>query len=123
MPRFLLDANLSQKVGRYLTEHLQIDVISLQGMRQGQLPDHQVVQMAHAQRRVVITLDRDFANRFERGERPVIGVVFLDLPAALRTTPHINRRLAQFFEDDAEIASVENSLVTITESDVRVLHG
>ncbi|MBA3643547.1 MAG: DUF5615 family PIN-like protein [Chloroflexia bacterium] len=46
--RFLLDANLSPNVGRFLTRQVQLDVFSLQGQRLGQLPDHEVIRMARS---------------------------------------------------------------------------
>jgi predicted nuclease of predicted toxin-antitoxin system len=119
--RFLLDANLSPKIGRFLTEQFQLDVVSLQGQRLGQLPDHEVIRMAHSEKRVVITLDRDFASRFERAERPHIGVIYLDLPNALRTIPEINRILAQLFNDHGERIAFDSCLVVVTEHEVRTV--
>lgn len=121
--RFLLDANLSPKVGRFLTQQLGLDVYSLQGRGLGQLPDHEVVRMARSTGRVIITLDRDFAEHFHRTTRPDIGVVYLDLPNRLRTTPEINRLLEAFFRQHAEGVDFEHALVTIAEHEVRIVHG
>jgi predicted nuclease of predicted toxin-antitoxin system len=121
--RYLLDANLSQKVGRFLARELQLDVISLQGKRLGQLPDHEVVLMARSQRRVIITLDRDFAEFFHHTARHDIGIIYLDLPNSLRTIPHINQILVAFFRQAAHGVDLERSLVTITEHEVRIVRG
>jgi predicted nuclease of predicted toxin-antitoxin system len=121
--RYLLDANLSQKVGRFLARELQLDIVSLQGQRLGQLPDHEVVRMARSHRRVIITLDRDFAEYFHRTARPDIGIIYLDLPNVLRTIPHINKILDAFFRQAAHGIDLEHSLVTITEHDVRIVRG
>jgi predicted nuclease of predicted toxin-antitoxin system len=121
--RFLLDANLSPKVGRFLARQLRLDVVSLQGRGLGQLPDHEVLQMARSTGRVIITLDRDFAEHFHRTQRPDIGIVYLDLPNPLRTIPHINRLLEAFFRQHAASVDLEHALVTITEHEVRIVRS
>ena len=121
MALFLLDANLSPKVGRFLTQQLQLDVISLQGQRLGQLPDHEVIRMARATGRVIITMDGDFAEYFHRAQRPNVGIIYLDLPNCLRTIPEINRLLAAYFRAHAEGVDLEHSLVIITEHEVRIV--
>ena len=123
MPRYLLDGNLSPKVARFLARQFQLDVISLQGKRLGQLPDHEFVRMARSEGRVIITLDRDFAEYFHRTSRPDIGIVYLDLPNSLRNVPEINRVLEAFFKQSPHDIDLEHSLVTITEHEVRIVHG
>lgn len=61
MPKFLLDANLSPKHGRYLSMRFGLDVESLLTRGLGELSDHEVLRLAKSSGRVVITLDRDFA--------------------------------------------------------------
>ena len=120
MTLYLLDANLSPKVGRFLTRQLRLDVFSLQGQHLGQMPDHEVIRMARSTRRVIITLDGDFAEFFHRTERPEIGIIYLDLPNTSRTIPEINRLLELFFRLHAEQIDLEHSLVTITDREVRI---
>lgn len=121
--RFLLDANLSPKVGRYLPHQFQLDVFSLQGQRLGQLPDHEVIRMARSTGRVIITLDGDFAAYFHRTQRPNLGIIYLNLPNRLRLTPEINRLLAAFFREHAEGIDLQHALVVITEHEVHILHS
>jgi predicted nuclease of predicted toxin-antitoxin system len=121
--RYLLDANLSPKVARFLARQFQLDVISLQGKRLGQLPDHEFVRMARSEGRVIITLDRDFAEYFHRTSRPDSGIVYLDLPNSLRNIPEINRVLEAFFKQSPHDIDLEHSLVTITEHEVRIVRG
>lgn len=123
MARFLLDANLSPKVARFLTREFNLDVLSLQGQRLGQLPDHEVIRMARSLGRVIITLDGDFAEYFHRAHRPDIGIIYLDLPNPLRTIPEISRLLAAFFLHHAAGVDLEHSLVIITEHEVRIVRG
>lgn len=121
-PRLLLDANLSPKVGRNLSTHLQLDVLSRQGLRLGQLPDNDVIRMARSMRRVIVTMDRDFADVYHRVPRSEIGIVYLDLPNTLRTVPEISRLLIEFFESLGDNDNLEHSLVVITGDHVRIIH-
>lgn len=82
---------------RFLTRQLSLDVVSLQGQGLGQLPDQEVIRMARSLGRVIVTLDRDFAEYFHRTQRLDIGIIYLDLPNPLSTIPQINRLLAAFF--------------------------
>jgi predicted nuclease of predicted toxin-antitoxin system len=119
--KFLLDANLSPRVARFLIEQFQLDVISLQGKRLGALPDREVVALVRAQRRVVITLDRNYSDYFLDAPTRSIGVIHLDIPTRLRYIPAINRLLASFFSQHAEGLDLEHSLVIIRE-DCLIVH-
>jgi predicted nuclease of predicted toxin-antitoxin system len=110
-------------VGRFLVTRLDLDVLSLQGQRLGQLPDREVIQMARSAGRVIITLDRDFADYFAHTERPDIGIIYLDLPNSLRTIPDINRLLAELFRRHASSIDLEHSLETITLDQVPIRRG
>ena len=79
--------------------------------------------MARSEGRVIITLDRDFAEYFHRTSRPNIGIVYLDLPNSLRNIPEINRVLEAFFKQSPHDIDLEHSLVTITEHEVRIVRG
>lgn len=79
--------------------------------------------MVRSQERVIITLDRDFAEYFHRSQRPAIGIIYLDLANSLRTIPGINGLLGAFFRDLAEGADFEHVLVIITERVVRMAHN
>jgi predicted nuclease of predicted toxin-antitoxin system len=120
--KFLLDANLSPRVGRFLTDHLHLDVVSLQGQRLGELPDHAVIRMARDQGRVIITLDRDYSDYFLAAPGRSVGIIYLDIPNRLRFIPEINRLLAAFFELHASTIELERSLVTIGEDHIVIQH-
>lgn len=79
------------------------------------------MRMARSEGRVIITLDRDFAEYFHRTSRPDIGIIYLDLPNSLRTIPEINRLLEAFFRQSSHGVDLEHALVTITEHDVRIV--
>jgi predicted nuclease of predicted toxin-antitoxin system len=117
---FLLDANLSPKIARFLATEFGYDVLALQLLELGKLPDHDVLRRARLMRRVIITLDRDFARFAEQITRPPVGIIYLDLPNSLRYTPEIKLILGEFFRIHAPIIELEHSLVVITENEVRI---
>lgn len=121
--RFLLDANLSPRVARFLIERFHLDVTSLQGQGLGELPDHEVIKLARQQGRVIITLDRDYSDYFLTSSRQSIGIIHLDVPSRLRYIPHINRLLADFITHHAATIDLEHSLVVIREDSVVIHHG
>jgi predicted nuclease of predicted toxin-antitoxin system len=90
-------------------------------LRLGELPDHEVIRMARAHGRVIITLDRDFAEYFSRAERPNIGIIYLNLPNSHRPVAEINRVFAGFFGEHAASIDLEHALVTVTERTVTVV--
>ena len=122
MPKFLLDANLSPKTARFLTATFGFDVVALQASRLGELPDHEVGEMARSQGRVIITLDRDYLAVFARSHPSPVGIIYLDLPNTHRYIPAINRILERFFRTQAPTINLEQALVTITEASVSIVH-
>lgn len=122
MPTFLLDANLSPKTARFLADRFGLDVLVLRGARQHRLSDPEVIALAHAHGRVIITLDRDYAAYFFRTARPVVGIIYLDLPNTHRFVPEINRLLERFFSTLEADLDLEHALVTITEASVSIVH-
>lgn len=121
--KFLLDANLSPRVERFLVERFQLDVTSLQGQGRGELPDHEVIKLARQQGRVIITLDQDYSDYILASPRQPIDIIHLDLPSRLRYIPAINRLLADFFTRHAVTIDLEQSLVVIWEDSVVIHHG
>jgi predicted nuclease of predicted toxin-antitoxin system len=82
--KFLLDANLSPKIARYLARQHRLDVKWLLSIGLAQIPDNQVLAVAARENRVIITLDQDFEDFFfhsARAHQP--GIRFLDLRAGL----------------------------------------
>ncbi|CAA9586534.1 MAG: hypothetical protein AVDCRST_MAG87-4020 [uncultured Thermomicrobiales bacterium] len=123
MPRYLLDANLSPKVGRYLSVQFGLDVRSLLAMGLGEIPDHEVLRLARSAGRVVITLDRDFVQPFSTGERFEQGVIYLDLPNSRRYIPDIQQILGAFFQDEAGTIDLEHALVILGEDRMEIYHS
>lgn len=114
MTKYLLDANLSPKTGRYLAATFGLDVESLHGLRLGGLSDPEVARRALRSGRVVITLDSDFESAntglFEASQ----GVIYLDLPNEFRPVREVNRILGGFFSQQSADLLLEDSLIVIT---------
>ena len=62
--------------------------------------------MAGSLGRITITLDRDVVESFHHTERPIDGIIDLDLPNPLRTIPGVNRLLAAFFVSTTRASSL-----------------
>jgi len=120
MTKFLLDANLSPKVGKFLSKTLGFDVESLQGLRLGDLVDSQVAQRGLRTGRVVITMDSDFESADTGLFEASGGVIYLDLPNEFRVVPEICRILSEFFSGEGSRIELEEMLVVITPDGIDV---
>ena len=74
--------------------------------------------MAHRQGRVIITLDRDFADHVLTSNRPPVGVIYLDLPNTHRTVAAVNRILDRFFDVETPGLVLDGSLTTLTDAGI-----
>jgi predicted nuclease of predicted toxin-antitoxin system len=117
---FLLDANISPKLGRFLEIRFGLSIVSTEPQQLGLLTDHEIIKIARSTASVIITLDQDFANYFLRTKRPRLGVIYLDLPNELRRTPEIKRLLSTFFSTHAATIDLKRSLVILTESQIHI---
>lgn len=120
-PKFLLDANLSPKIVRYLTRQFGFDVYSLLHHGRGEIGDPDVLRLARSTRRVIITLDRDFIEPSTLLGQKVQGVIYLDLPNGHRYIDDIERLLQSFFSTVADDVDLEHSLV-ILQIDRAIIH-
>lgn len=120
MPKFLLDANLSPKIGRFLSAQFDLDVLSLLTMGLGEISDHEVLRLARASGRVVITLDRDFVQPYSAAGRVDPGVIYLNLPSSRRYIPDIQQILSSFFRHQAAGIDVEHALVILSEDQIEI---
>lgn len=119
--RFLLDANLSPRIGRFLAKRHGLEIKSLLAEGLAEVDDQIVVGMAKDEDRVVVTLDRDFQTMFFKSSNwPEAGIVYLALPSRARKIANIRRILDDFFTRDAPSIDFERSLVVITDLDVIV---
>jgi predicted nuclease of predicted toxin-antitoxin system len=121
--RFLLDANLSPKIGRALALEFGIDIRSIFETHSHRLPDPDVMRAAHAERRIVITADRDYIDLFYSMRRLGVSVIYLDLHEEHRRVPNMIERLKKFFIESAPGIQFDAVLITVTKWDVRVDEG
>ena len=119
MSSFLLDANLSPKLARFLTTTFGFDVESLLALGLGHLPDPEVVTLAKSRGRVIVTLDEDFGEIYYRHERGAIGVVYLKVQDQANVA--VERVLERFFREDAAGIDLDRSLVVVPEHRGRVV--
>ena len=78
--RFLLDQSTDARLIALLTQHGHDATRVARDYPHG-LPDAQVLALAHAERRIVITDDRDFGELIFRRGQPHAGVIYLRLGA------------------------------------------
>lgn len=96
------------------------DVLSLYDEQLERLPDERVAALARRLGRVIVTLDGDFTRIFASQRGPGPGIIYLDLPNTHRSLRAIRGILDEFFRHHAGSIDFENSLVTITEREVRI---
>jgi len=93
--------------------------LSLIEAKLGGLSDEQVVVLAKQLRRVIITVDNDFGEIYYRHERGNIGVILLRLEDESRGA--VEQVLSRFFRGAAAEIDLEQSLVVLTESTMRIV--
>lgn len=121
--RYLLDANLSPKIAYALRSEFPIDVVSLISEGLDGLPDHLVLRMARMQDKIIITQDGDFARYFYQRRSEPLNVIYVDLPKELRNIPGILATLRRFFGEHVESVDFIDTLVLLTEFNMRVVKG
>jgi len=88
--RFLLDQSTDARLIAHLTQHGHDATRVARDYPHG-LPDAQVLALAHAERRIVITDDRDFGELIFRRGQPHAGVIYLRLGAFADLSTRIGR--------------------------------
>jgi predicted nuclease of predicted toxin-antitoxin system len=119
MTKFLLDANLSPKTAQFLSQTFGLDAVSLVTLGQGGLADADVIALAEAEDRVIITLDLDFGELYHQRAAGEIGVMILRLRDETRTA--VEAALARFFRTVAVTIDLDRTLVIIEETRIRVV--
>lgn len=111
--KFLVDECTGPAVARWL-EQRGHDVLSVYDAARG-LDDDAVIEMAHAELRILITNDRGFGEKVFRERRPHHGVVFLRLgnERAANKIRVLDGLLTQYSE------RLPNQFVVVTENRVR----
>jgi len=76
LPPLLADANVALSVVRFLRDQ-GTDVRSLTEEGQGRLDDDMILELARADKRFVLTHDRDFGRLAMAGGMPLHGILYL----------------------------------------------
>lgn len=74
--QFLTDENIDAELVEFLRQQ-GLDVLDIKEMQMFRLPDKDVLGMAYAQSRVVISQDSDFGTLIFRDKAPFIGAIYL----------------------------------------------
>lgn len=96
--RFLCDQNLERRVSAWLIDighDVAVGVVDYDG----RLLDPDVLAIAQAERRILVTNDKDFGELIWRRRLPHAGVIFFRMPAA--TAEQKIERLAVVLRDYA----------------------
>jgi predicted nuclease of predicted toxin-antitoxin system len=79
-PKFLVDVGVETKVENYLREE-GYDLKTVRAINP-RLPDEAIVQLAIADSRMIVTMDKDFGELVYRWRRPHAGVLLLRMEEA-----------------------------------------
>ncbi|TAK28664.1 MAG: hypothetical protein EPO21_22505 [Chloroflexota bacterium] len=112
--KFLLDESTDYRIAAYLisTGH---DVTAIAHEYPSALADYQVLELAHAELRVLITEDRDFGELVFRRRLPHAGVILLRLQ-----TVEINAKIDRLSHLLARYSDQLQQFLVLTERGVRV---
>ncbi len=116
--RLLLDANLSPETASFLRS-LGLDTKSLIEMGLGALEDQKVAELAHRDRRIIITFDLDFGEMYYFATAKKLNVIVLRLND--QRVEAVNAVLKQFFKMHTDLfGNKYKRLVIVSVSGVRV---
>ncbi len=111
--------DLSPETREHLSTQHGLDVVDLITSRQAGLSDAEVVALAKAEGRVIVTFDLDFGEIYHFAERGKIGVIVLRLDD--QTVESVNRVLDSFFTSVAGGIDLDRSLVILDGRRTRVI--
>lgn len=115
-PRLLLDENIGHLVESALHKR-GFDVVSVMRIMPG-APDHEVLERARVEQRIIVTLDKDFGYWVHRQAKRHAGVIYLRLK---RESPaEIQRALNTFADHFSELS---NKFAKITENRLVIRNG
>jgi predicted nuclease of predicted toxin-antitoxin system len=113
--RFLVDECSGPGLAKWLREQ-QHDVFSVYDEARG-LTDSKVLEKAHMEDRILITLDKGFGERAFRQKEPHKGIILLRLDDE-RTSNKI-AAMARLLADHAD--RLANRFAVVTESTIRIV--
>ena len=112
--RLLLDENLGVVPARALRK-AGFDVVSIAENDCG-ISDDIVIRRAHEEKRIVVTLDKDFGTLVYREHEEHCGVVLLRL--AQESAQRVTEILVELFKEHGQ--KLENKFTVVTETSIRI---
>ncbi|MEW6357173.1 MAG: DUF5615 family PIN-like protein [Planctomycetota bacterium] len=114
--RFIVDVNVGRRIANFLVQEGH-DAVWVGDLGQ-ELPDTAILEMGFRDRRVILTIDKDFENLAFRRRLPFFAIV--RLPS--EPYPQTRSRLTDLLREHANDISPGN-VVCVTSAGVRVRHG
>lgn len=118
MARYLVDANLSPKVAEYLIDQRGQNAVSLIAIGLQHIPDSEVVNMAIAENRIIVTLDNGFGETYFKRAPGQFGVILMRLSD--QATVAVIAALDRFFRQESDPDLHARSLVVLSETTIRI---
>lgn len=120
MRRLLFDANLSPRTAEYIRAKFGFDVDHLARRGLAYLNDEQIVGLATAESRIVVTEDLDFGRLYYHFKRATIGIIVLRVRP--QSADAANAALDRLFSDPTTIdRPLERAIVVIDNRRVRIV--
>jgi len=111
---FLLDENIGVKTAGFLSE-LGYNAKSVAKDLQG-AKDKDILRVAFKEKRLILTLDKDFCDLVFRDKFPCHGIILLRLNN--ESSSAINKVLAEFLQNNKE--NLQGKFVVLTETTARI---
>jgi predicted nuclease of predicted toxin-antitoxin system len=112
--KFLADENLPLSTVKSLQEK-DIDIISIRNFGYG-LEDKEVIRIAVRERRVLITLDKDFGEMVFRRAKKCRGIILLRVP--LKSAEYLGEMLTNLLKRDIQF---ENNFTIVSVDRIRIV--
>jgi predicted nuclease of predicted toxin-antitoxin system len=112
--RFLVDASCNARIATHLRTHGH-DATRVGSDYPPDLPDLEILQIAHREQRTLVTDDRDFGELVYRLRHPHAGVIFLRM-----ATDDIRTQCTQLDAALAQLGSPLDQIVVVSNRRIRI---
>ena len=116
MMKFLVDIPISPKTSAFLVEK-GFDSVHLYHLGKSRSSDADIIELAKAKDRVIITMDLDFPFILAHSHAKIPGVILIRMTYA--TVERINQKLMNLLEAIPE-KEIKNSVVVLQDFDIRI---
>ena len=116
MMKFLIDMPISPKTCTFLSKK-GFDAVHLYHLDKTRASDAEIIELAKAENRIIITMDLDFPFILAHSHTKSPGVILVRMSYA--TVERLNQRLVHLFEVIPE-KEIKNSVVVLQDFDIRI---